>query len=73
MGKYDQLKILKKTKARTNHICNICGNVMPAGDFYFKEHIQDKFLHSLNAKKYCSECYEEYGDKLLGRIASGNT
>ncbi len=52
MGKYDQLKILKKTKARTNHICNICGNVMPAGDFYFKEHIQDK---------------------LLGRIASGNT
>ncbi len=53
MGKLDKTKTLKKTKARTNHICNICGNIISTGDFYYKEHIEDRFLHSLHAKKYC--------------------
>jgi len=65
MGKYDQLKILKKTKARTYHVCNRCGKEILTGDIYFKEHIQDKFLHSLHAKKYCSECYGKFGNNLL--------
>ena len=50
MSKYNSLKILKKVKARTNHICSKCGKEINRDDIYYKEHIEDKFLHSLRAK-----------------------
>jgi len=59
MSKYDNLKILKKTRARTNHICIKCGQQINAGDFYHAEGMKDKFLHSLHRKKFCNKCYEE--------------
>ncbi len=65
MGKYDQLKILKKTKARAHHVCQKCGQEILPKDDYYREHIEDKFLHSLHAKKYCLSCYKEYGEDLL--------
>lgn len=65
MGKYNHLKILKKTKSRTQHICYNCGKEILPGEIYYREHIEDKFLHSLHAKKYCSSCYEKYGKDLL--------
>jgi len=67
MGKYRDMATLKKTKARTQHICSKCGAEINAGDYYYKEHIPDKFLHSLHAKKFCEECYKKHGDTLLGR------
>jgi hypothetical protein len=65
MGKYSDLKILKKTKARTPHVCTKCDGNIPPGEYYYKEHIDDKFLQSLHAKKYCTSCYEQYGESLL--------
>jgi len=65
MGKYNQLKFLKKTKARVNHICSNCGKEIESGSFYYAETIKDKFLHSLHAKKFCKNCYEKFGDKLI--------
>jgi len=65
MSKYNSLKILKKVKARTNHICSKCGKEINPNDIYYKEHINDKFLHNLHAKKYCISCYKKYGDALL--------
>jgi hypothetical protein len=65
MGKYNQLKFLKETKARVNHICSKCGKEIESGSFYYAETIKDKFLHSLHAKKFCKNCYEKFGDKLI--------
>ena len=65
MSKYDSLKILKKIKARTDHICSKCGKKINRNDIYYKEHINDKFLHSLHAKKYCLTCYKKHGNTLL--------
>lgn len=65
MGKYDQLKYLKKTKARVNHACDKCGREIESNSFYYKETVGDKFLHSLRAKKFCAECYEKFGDRLM--------
>ena len=65
MGKYNNLKTLKKTKARTQHICYKCGKYITPGETYYREYIENKFLHSLHSKKYCSSCYEAYGDRLL--------
>jgi len=65
MGKYNHLKILKKTNARSHHVCYRCGKEISPDETYYREHIKDKFLHSLHAKKYCFSCYKKYGDKLL--------
>ncbi len=64
MSKYNSLKFLKKTKARVNHVCENCGKEIESGDLYYKETVKDKFLYSLHAKKFCTECYEKFGDKL---------
>jgi hypothetical protein len=64
MGKYDSLKFLKKTKARVEHKCRKCGHLINIGEFYYVEELKDRFLHSLHRKKFCSDCYEKYGEKL---------
>jgi hypothetical protein len=65
MSKYDYLKYFKKTKARSFRHCVNCGKEINLGDFYYKETIDDKFLHSLHAKNYCEDCYKKFGDDLL--------
>lgn len=65
LGKYDHLKVLKETRARVSHVCSRCGGQISPGDTYYREHIEDKFLHTLHAKKYCGACYGQYGEELL--------
>ena len=65
MGKYDTLKIIKLIRARKPHVCFKCGEEIAPGENYYKEHINDKFIHTLNLKKYCKLCYERYGGQLL--------
>ena len=57
MGKFNHITYLKQTKARAQHICCNCGREILPGEIYWKEHLQDKFLHNLHAKKYCANCY----------------
>ncbi len=68
MGKYDSLKFLKRTKARAEHQCRKCGQLIKIGDFYYVEELKDRFLHSLHRKKFCSDCYQRDGDKLILQI-----
>ncbi len=65
MNKYDSLKVLNKIKARTNHICSNCNAVINKNEFYFAEQLENKFLHTLSRKKFCSDCHEKFGDALL--------
>ena len=65
MGRYDRIKYLKKTKARTVHHCDRCSDLIEPGEYYYAETQKDRFLHSLHAKRFCSKCYEEYGNQLL--------
>lgn len=65
MSKYDSMKSLKKTKARADHVCCSCGTTIRKGDVYYREHIADRFLHSLHSKKFCETCFAEKDDTLL--------
>jgi len=65
MGKYNHLRTLKKTQSRSCHVCYKCGKEIVPGETYYREQIEDKFLHSVCAKKYCSSCYEKHGKQLL--------
>jgi hypothetical protein len=62
MSKHDNLKYLKRTKARVNHICSRCGKEIERDSFYFIEAMQDRFLQRLHAKKFCLDCYEHLKD-----------
>ena len=65
MGKYNQLKYLKKTRARVHHLCSYCGETIFPREYYYKEAIRDKFLQFLHAKSFCIKCYEQHGEALL--------
>lgn len=65
MGKYSNMKILKKTKARSHHVCHKCGKEISPSKIYYRECVENRFLGTLHSKKYCSSCYEKYGGELL--------
>ena len=44
MGKFDSLKVLKNTSACRSRVLKMWTAISP-GESYYKEHIQDKFLH----------------------------
>ena len=50
MSKYNHLRILKKVKARTQHVCQKCDQEILPTENYYREHIEDKFLHSLSPR-----------------------
>jgi hypothetical protein len=64
LGKYEQTKYLKKTKARTFHQCDLCAGTIEPTEYYYAE-TQDRFLQSLHAMHFCSKCYEKFGVQLL--------
>lgn len=67
MGKYDDLKILKKTKARTGHLCAKCGGEILPGAEYYKEQLSDPHLQLPRARKFCLQCQTAHGDALLSK------
>jgi hypothetical protein len=64
MGKYDSLKILIKRKARVNHNCTSCGEIIKAGEFYYSEELKDKHINFIHRKKLCDSCYKNSMDKI---------
>lgn len=63
-------KYLKRTKARTVHQCDCCGEVI-TNEYYYRETVNDKFLQSLHARSFCVKCYEKFGNKLLTSKGKG--
>lgn len=59
-------KYLKKVKARTTHECFSCGNII-VSDYYYRETDEEAFLQTINARAFCEDCYNKFGDKLLNR------
>ena len=66
MSKYNNLKILKRTKARIKHECQNCDRLINKGEFYYSLELSGK-VHSpaFQRKAFCEECYQKYEEKLL--------
>ena len=65
MSKYDALKFLKKTKARIQHICESCNREINKGEIYYSESIGRVNAPGVKLRKFCNNCYEKHGNKLL--------
>ena len=59
-----QTHLVKKT-AKDQQVCTNCNSIIPAGNIYHLEEGIDQHLHSLIARRFCSECYAKYGEKKL--------
>lgn len=65
MSKYDSLKFLKETKARIPHICDKCNETIESGEIYFAEKIERVSVPGIKLRKFCKNCYQKHGNKLL--------
>jgi len=63
MSEHDDLTFYRQIKARTEHNCAKCAQLIKAGDLYYAEDIKDRFLHSLHRKKFCRQCYQAMEQK----------
>lgn len=65
MSKYNSLKFLKETKARNAHVCNNCDEEIERGEIYYSESIGRINVIGIKLKKFCKNCYQKHGNKLL--------
>jgi hypothetical protein len=63
-----QTHLIKKT-AKNPRICTNCDKSISIGELYHLEEGIDQHLHSLIARRFCSECYGKFGEK---KLLSGN-
>ncbi len=56
--------LVKKT-AKNPVVCTNCDNKIEKGKNYHIEEGVSEHLHSLLARKFCSDCYAKYGEKKL--------
>lgn len=56
---------LKKKVAKEKKVCTNCGRTILVGEAYHLEEAIDGHLHSLIARRFCSDCYAKYGEKKL--------
>lgn len=64
MSKYNIIP-LKPHKARVMHTCLFCGRKIKSGEKVYYQ--SDKFLQSLSGKKFCDDCFQKHGQKLLNK------
>ena len=68
MGVMQQMNIqthLVKKEAKSQKVCTNCDSLITKGDIYHLEEGVDQHLHSLLARRYCSDCYAKFGEKKL--------
>jgi len=66
MSKYDSLKVLKKTKARIDHICENCARLIAAGESYYSLELSGRVHYpGFHRKAFCGECHGKFGEELL--------
>ena len=59
-----ETRLIKKV-AKFPRFCTNCNCEIQIDDLYHQEEGVEDHLHSLIARRFCSECYAKYGEKKL--------
>jgi|Deesub1362A_J573_1020465.scaffolds.fasta_scaffold113359_1 hypothetical protein len=63
-GKTIETRLIRK-QTKISTVCTCCGcKIEPYVTYYLEEGVKEH-LHSLLARKFCSNCYARYGEKIL--------
>ncbi|KYK33765.1 MAG: hypothetical protein AYK22_06005 [Thermoplasmatales archaeon SG8-52-3] len=63
-----ETRLIKKV-ARFPKICTNCNNEITIDALYHQEEGVEEHIHSLIARRFCSDCYARYGEQ---KLLSGN-
>ena len=64
MEKEIETRLVKKV-AKFPTVCNSCNNQIVVGSVYHHEAGVSEHLHSLIARRFCSDCYAKFGGPKL--------
>ncbi len=56
---------LIKKVAKSPIVCTNCNKEIKVGDILHLEEGSNQHIHSLLARRFCSNCYAKYGEKRL--------
>jgi hypothetical protein len=60
----NESRLIKK-QSNFSTVCTNCDIKIDPDEVYYLEHGEEEHIHSLIARKYCSECYSKYGERIL--------
>jgi len=61
-----ETKLVKK-QSKFPAVCTFCNNKISPDDVHYLEEGVKEHVHSLIARKFCSDCYAKYGENILLR------
>lgn len=56
---------LMKKQSKFSGVCTYCNNNIYPDVIFYLEEGKDEHIHSLIARRFCSECYTKYGERIL--------
>ncbi|MCK5259002.1 MAG: hypothetical protein KAJ69_05720 [Thermoplasmatales archaeon] len=56
---------LVRKQSKFSAVCNYCNNPISSDDISYVEEGVTEHIHSLIARKFCSDCYTKYGEQIL--------
>ena len=59
-----ETRLVKKI-AKFPTVCTKCKNEIPTDNAYHLEEGINEHLHSLIARRFCSDCYAKHGERIL--------
>lgn len=65
MGNTEIERYLDKKESKINTVCTNCKNKINSGEIYYVEKGKKEHIHSLIARKFCSDCYSKFGERKL--------
>ena len=56
---------LIKKQSKFPAVCTYCDSKIVLDEIYYLEEGVEEHIHSLIARKFCSNCYAKYGERIL--------
>jgi hypothetical protein len=61
-----EIRLIKK-QSKFPTVCTNCESKIAPDEVYYLEEGVEEHIHSLIARKFCSNCYKKYGERILVR------